>query len=114
MAYDTRLADRVRQYLQQEPGIEVEEKTMFSGLAFMINGKMCVNVAGNRLMCRYDPALDAVLAEAPGYQPMIMRGKELSGYCYVEPEVLQTTKALTYWIRLCLEYNPRAKASKKK
>ena len=114
MAYDTQLADRVRQYLQQKPGIEVEEKTMFSGLAFLVNGKMCVNVAGNRLMCRYDPALDAVLAEAPGYQPMIMRGKELSGYCYVEPEVLQTAKALIYWIRLCLDYNPGAKASKKK
>jgi TfoX/Sxy family transcriptional regulator of competence genes len=114
MAYDTQLADRVRQYLQQQAGIAVEEKTMFSGLAFMVNGKMCVNVAGNQLMCRYDPALDATLAEAPGYQPMIMKGKELSGYCYVSPEVLQTAKALACWIRLCLEYNPKAKASGRK
>lgn len=114
MAYNIQLADRVRQYLQQQPGIEIEEKTMFSGLAFMVNGKMCVNVAGNQLMCRYDPALNATIAEAPGYQPMIMRGKELAGYCYVSPEVLQTSKALAYWIRLCLDYNPKAKASKKK
>lgn len=108
------LADRVRQYLQQQPGIEIEEKTMFSGLAFLVNGKMCVNVAGNRLMCRYDPALGAVLAEANGFRPMMMRGKELRGYCYVEAEVLQTAKALTYWIGICLDYNPRAKASKKR
>lgn len=114
MAYDIQLADRVRQYLQRQPGIAIEEKTMFSGLAFMVNGKMCINVAGNRLMCRYDPALDATLAEEPGYQPMIMRGKQLSGYCYVAPEVLQTGKALAYWIRLCLGYNPKAKAAKKK
>lgn len=114
MAYNTQLADRVRHYLQQQPGIEVEEKTMFSGLAFLVNGKMCVNVAGEQLMCRYDPALHTELAEAPGFQPMVMRGKELSGYCYVTPETLKTAGSLAYWIKLCLDYNPRAKASKKK
>lgn len=114
MAYDTQLADRVRQYLQQHSDMDIEEKNMFSGLAFLVNGKMCVNIAGNQLMCRYDPILDAQLAEQPGYQPMIMKGKVLAGYCYVSAEVLHTSKALAYWIRLCLEYNPRAKVSRKK
>ncbi len=114
MPYDTQLADRVRQYLQQQPGLPVEEKTMFSGLAFMVDGKMCVNVSGDRLMCRFDPALDETLAEQPGYEPMIMRGKTLKGYCYVSSEVLHTAKALKYWIDLCLAYNPEAKVSKKK
>jgi len=114
MAYDTRLADRVRQYLQQQTGLQIEEKEMFRGLAFMVNGKMCVNVSGDNLMCRFDPTLEETLAEQPGYQPMIMKGRVLGGYCYVEPTALRTARALAYWIDLCLAYNPEAKAAKKK
>lgn len=114
MPYDTQLADRVRRYLQTKPGLLIEEKTMFRGLAFMVNGKMCVNISGDKLMCRFDPALEENLAEQPGYEPMIMKGKVLPGYCYVAPEVLRTAKALAYWIDLCLAFNPEAKASKKK
>jgi hypothetical protein len=47
---------------------------MFSGLAFLVNEKTCVNVGGENLMCRYDPELDDEVAERVGFQPMIMRG----------------------------------------
>lgn len=114
MPYNTQLADRVRLYLQQQPGLQIEEKTMFSGLAFMINGKMCVNVSGENLMCRFDPALEETLAEQPGYMPMIMRGKVLKGYCYVTPEALTTAKNLARWIGHCLAFNGVAKRAKKK
>ena len=114
MPYDTQLADRVRQYLQKKPDLQLEEKTMFRGLAFMVNGKMCVNVSGDNLMCRFDPALEEKLAEQPGYEPMMMKGKVYRGYCYVTPEVLRTAKALAYWIDICLAFNDTAKASKKK
>ena len=36
---------------------------MFSGLTFMVNGKMCVNVIGENLMCRFDPKLQEEVAE---------------------------------------------------
>jgi hypothetical protein len=36
MAYDTKVADRIREYKLQIPDIQVEEKKMFGGLAFMI------------------------------------------------------------------------------
>ena len=57
MAYDKKLADRIREYLLQFPKLKTEEKKMFRGLAFMINGKMCINVSGENLMCRFDPNL---------------------------------------------------------
>lgn len=114
MAYDTQLADRVRKYLLLQPGLQVEEKTMFSGLAFMVNGKMCVNISGDRLMCRFDPELEEVLAEQAGYEPMIMKGRVLHGYCYVIPEVLHNSKNLNCWIDHCLAFNPKAKVAKKK
>jgi TfoX/Sxy family transcriptional regulator of competence genes len=114
MAYDIKLADRIREYLVQMPGLKVEEKEMFSGLAFMVNGKMCVNVSGENLMCRFDPALHDDVAERHGYEPMIMKGKELKGYCYVQPVGFSSRKDFEYWVNLCLQYNERAKSSKKK
>ena len=114
MTYDTKLADRIREYVSLFPNLKIEEKKMFSGVSFMVNGKMCVNVSGENLMCRFDPALQDEVAENNGYEPMIMKGKELKGYCYVEPSGFKSKKDFKYWVDLCLDYNERAKASKKK
>lgn len=114
MAYDIKLADRIREYLVQLPKLKIEEKEMFSGLAFMINGKMCINVSGENLMCRFDPALQDEVAERNGFLPMIMKGKELKGYCYVEPEGFKRKVDFEYWANLCLAFNEKAKSSKKK
>lgn len=113
MAYDTALADRLREYLAEVPYISIEEKKMFSGMAFLVNGKMCINVAGDRLMCRFDPARQEEVAGRKGFEPMVMKGKELDGYCYVDPEGFRTKKDLEYWLEICLEFNNKAKATKK-
>lgn len=113
MPYDTKLADKVREYLISFPDLKIEEKEMFSGLAFMVNGKMCVNVSGENLMCRFDPNLHEEVAEKNGYQTMIMRGKELKGYCYVEPDGFKAKKDFTYFLNICLDFNKEAKSSKK-
>jgi len=114
MSYNITLADRIRDYLVQFANLEIEEKKMFRGLSFMVNGKMCVNVSGDNMMCRIDPALYEVVAEKRGYLPMFMKGKQLKGYCYVEPIGFKAKKDFEYWVGLCLEYNEQAKASKKK
>ena len=113
MAYDTALADRIRAHLEKFPKLKIEEKKMFRGLAFMVRGKMCINVSGENLMCRFDPALTDELTEKPGYMPMIMKGKELKGYCFVEPAGFKKKKDFEFWINICLDFNPRAKSSKK-
>jgi TfoX/Sxy family transcriptional regulator of competence genes len=114
MAYDTKLADRIREHLVKFPGLTIEEKKMFRGLTFMVNGKMCVCVSGENLMCRFDPALQDEVAEKNGFLPMIMKGKEYKGYCYIDPTGFQSKKDFEYWVDLCVEYNERAKSSKKK
>jgi TfoX/Sxy family transcriptional regulator of competence genes len=113
MAYNTKLAERVRKYLVNVPDIRIEEKKMFGGLAFMVNGKMCVNVSGENLMCRFDPILQKEISSRKGYQKLTMRGKEYKGYCYVGPEGIKTEKDFEYWIKLCLSFNSRARSSKK-
>lgn len=113
MSYDTKLADRLREYLVQFPDLKIEEKEMFRGLTFMVNGKMCVSVSGENLMCRFDPALTSEIAEKTGFLPMKMRNREYKGYCYVEPEGFKTKADFECWVNLCLAFNERAKASKK-
>lgn len=113
MAYDNKLANRVRVYLNDIPDIEVEEKTMFGGLAFMINGKMCINIGNNRLMCRFDPKLTEALSKRTGFLPMIMKGREYKGYCYVGPTGFKSKKDFEFWLNLCLDYNDKAVSSKK-
>ncbi|MBT1695369.1 TfoX/Sxy family protein [Fulvivirgaceae bacterium PWU4] len=114
MAYSIALADRVREFLQTIPELEIEEKKMFRGLAFLVNGKMCVNVSGDNLMCRFDPTLQEEVAERNGFQTMIMRGREFKGYCYVSEEGYKSKRDFEYWLKLCLSFNENAKASKKK
>ncbi|MBX2966706.1 MAG: TfoX/Sxy family protein [Cyclobacteriaceae bacterium] len=114
MAYDHNLAARVREYLSEIDELQVEEKAMFGGLAFMINKKMCINIGDDMLMCRFDPTLTKELSTRPGYLPMIMKGKEYKGYCYVESAGYKNKKDFEFWIKLCLDYNDTAKSSKKK
>jgi hypothetical protein len=113
MAYSTPLADRIRAYLAEVPNLHIEEKKMFRGLTFMVNGKMCVCVSGENLMCRFDPNLTETVAEKRGFQPMIMKGRAYKGYCYISPEGIRTQKDFAYFMELCLGFNSRAKASKK-
>lgn len=113
MAYNEKLASRVREYLNDVSGITVDEKKMFRGLAFMVNDKMCINVVEDMLMCRFPPEQTEDLSERAGFLPMIMKGKTLSGYCYVEPTGYKSKKDFEFWLTLCLAFNKQAKSSKK-
>ena len=114
MAYSITLANRVREYLAKIPHITVEEKAMFGGLAFLVNDKMCINIGEDTLMCRFDPEQTEEIAERQGFSPVVMRGKELSGYCYVEEFGFKKKEDFAFWLELCLEFNSRAKSSKKR
>jgi TfoX/Sxy family transcriptional regulator of competence genes len=113
MAYDEKLADRVREliFLTHK---DIEEKKMFGGLCFMVNDKMCVGVEKDRLMVRIDPAKYEEAMEMEGCQPMDFTGKVMKGFVFVDIDALNTRKKLSYWVDLALEYNKVAKASKKK
>jgi TfoX/Sxy family transcriptional regulator of competence genes len=112
MAYNEKIADRIREALQHLP--KVEEKKMFRGVTFMVDGKMCVSVSGDEMMCRFDPALQEMVAEKKGFRAMIMKGREYKGYGYISEEGIKSKKDFDYWVGLCLDFNKRAKASKKK
>lgn len=113
MSYDSKLAGRVRDYLKQLTTLNVEEKKMFGGLAFLVDGKMCINVSGNNLMCRFDPRLTPEIAKRKGCLPMVMKGKTYKGYCYIAPIGFQKKNDFEYWLDICLEFNKNVKSSRK-
>ncbi|MBL7703657.1 MAG: TfoX/Sxy family protein [Ferruginibacter sp.] len=113
MAYNEKLADRVRELIALTHKI-TEEKKMFGGLCFMVNDKMCVGVESERLMVRLNPDLYDEVMEKEGCTPMDFTGKIMKGYVFVDIDALNTKKKLDYWIQLALDYNQTARASKKK
>lgn len=112
MAFNEKIADRIREALMDLP--KVEEKYMFGGVCFMVNGKMCIGVIKDDMMCRIDPVLEAEVVEKPGCRAMDFTGRPMKGYVYVSEEGVKNKKAFEYWVNLCLDFNSKAKASKKK
>ena len=113
MAYDEHLADRVRQAFG-EWHITAEEKRMMGGLCFMVNDKMCAGITGERLMARIDPASYAEALRRTGAREMDFTGRPMKGFVFVEPEGIDADEDLQAWLQLCLDYNPRAKASRRR
>ena len=113
MSYNESLTNRIREVFSLTHK-NVEEKKMFGGLCFMVNDKMCVGVEQERLMVRLDPEKYDEVIQKEGCTPMDFTGKPMKGFVFVDVNVLRTKKQLEYWIKLALEYNAIAKASKKK
>ncbi len=112
MAYDEKLAARLREALADIP--KVEEKKMFRGVTFMVNGKMCISVSGDELMVRFDPQMQEEVLAKKGARPMVMKNRTYSGYIYVAEEGFKNKKDFDYWVGLALAFNKKAKAAKKK
>lgn len=113
MAYDEKMVDKIREIISLTQ-TDIEEKKMFGGLCFMVNGKMFMGVRVERLMVRLDPDLYEQVLEKEGCHPMNFTGRSIRGFVYVDIEAVSTKKKLEYWIGLALAYNERAKPSPKK
>jgi len=112
MAYNEQLATRVRRVFANRK-VTFVEKRMMGGLCFLVNGKMCVGVEKERLMVRLDPAIYEQALERKGCMPMDFTGRPMRGFVFVNAEGVGADRDLASWLDLALEFNPKAKASKK-
>ncbi len=113
MAYDEFLSDRISRFFQNENVFFIEKK-MFGGLSFMINDKMCVGVIKNEVMARIDPDIYEESLTKSGCNTMNFTGRPMKGFVFLSNEAIDLDENLYYWLQLALEYNPKAKSSKKK
>ncbi len=113
MAYDELLADRIRITLDLRQ-VRYKENEMMGGLTFMVNEKICIGIIKNDLMARIDPVILQIALSKNGCREMDFTGKQMKGFVLVEPHGVDSDTDLDYWIQLCLDFNPKAKSSKKK
>lgn len=113
MPYDTALADRITDALTARR-VTFSTKHMFGGLCVMVNDKMCLGILDTRLMVRLDPAMEAAVLKKKGCKPMDFTGRPMKGYVFVSREGCETEKQLAEWLGRALEFNPKAKAAKKR
>jgi hypothetical protein len=98
MAYDTDLANRIRECLADEAGIT--EKKMFGGLAFLAGGNMAVSASGRGgILVRVDPLEAEGLCEKPGASQAEMSGRAMTGFLRVDDDAVATSGSLEPWVR---------------
>jgi len=119
MAYDEYLGERIGRILK-ENGANFFTKKMMGGLIFMVNEKMACGIHYDKkretdlLMARIGPEASESVKEKPGCHPMDFTGRPMKGFVFITPDAYDMDEDLEFWVQLCLDYNPLAKASKKK
>lgn len=119
MAYDDFLADRIRQHLKDKH-THFDELKMMGGLCFKVDNKMLCGIhidkkyGDSLLMARIGEDVYLNELEKPECLPMDFTGRPMRGYIFVTPDGFDTDDDLSYWVDLCLAFNPLAKASKSK
>ena len=113
MATDEFLLDRLRGIMGSK-NVLWSEKKMFGGDCFMVNDKMCFGTYKGGIMARINPTETDTLLERNGAEQMMHGGRPMTGYIFIEAEGFDADSDLEFWIQKCLDFNPLARASKKK
>ncbi len=102
MAYDEKFAARIQKALGKRKGLVA--KQMFGGIAFLINGNMCVGIHKHELIVRLDPdETDAALAK-PHTRVFDLTGRPMKGWILVGPKGIATDAQLATWIAVARDY----------
>ena len=97
MAFDEDLAHRIRELVADEP--RLTEQRMFGGLAFLIGGNMAIAASGHGgLLVRADPATSEQLVATTPAEPMVMRGRPMTGWLRVDADHVRTKRQLAKWV----------------
>ncbi|MGH8751985.1 MAG: TfoX/Sxy family protein [Burkholderiales bacterium] len=102
MAYDERLAQRIRDALAGNQAIT--EKKMFGGIAFLRRGLMFVGVSDSSLMARVGKANHADSLSHKHVREMDFTGKPMQGYVFVDAQGIKTDKQLRFWLERCEQF----------
>ena len=105
MAYNLKLAERIRSQLD---GVPFVEKNMFGGVGFMLNGNppalapgasVACGVNKNDLIVRVDPEKHSTLLKKAHAKPFDMTGRPMKGWLVVEADGVKTDTQLSTWVK---------------
>ena len=96
MAYNLKLAERIRSQLDGMPFVE---KKMFGGVGFLLNGNMACGVNKDDLIVRIDPEKQTALLKKAHARPFDLTGRPMKGWLLIEAEGCKTDKQLSAWVQ---------------
>ena len=102
MAFDELLAARIRQHLARRKN--VEEKKMFGGVGFLLNGNMLVGVWKDSLIVRLGPDDGDEALKQTHVREFDITGRPMKGWVLVEPEGVEDDDQLRGWIQRAVKF----------
>jgi hypothetical protein len=102
MAYNQDLADRVIERLLGQPGLE--QKAMFGGVSFMVQGNFACGIVKDDLCVRVGKERYAEALAMPEARPMDFTGKPMAGWVFVAPAGFADDESLDDWVGRGLAY----------
>ena len=111
MAFDESLAARIRDALAGKKG--VEEKKMFGGVGFLLNGNMLVGVWKDSLIVRLGPDEGDEALKEPHVREFDITGRAMKGWVLVEPDGVEADEQLADWIGRATKFVGKLPAKEK-
>jgi hypothetical protein len=102
MAYDESLSQRIGELIKGKTGFTSKE--MFRGIAYLLNGNMCVGVHKNELIIRYDPEKTAEIKTDKNIHSFDMTGRSMKGWSLVTSEGVKGD-GLKKWFDLSFSFS---------
>lgn len=103
MAYDQKLAERIRAEVK---GLPVIEKKMFGGVGYMLNGNMACGILSGDLIVRVKLEEYEKLLKRAHVKIFTMKNgpRPMKGWVMVEPNGYKTAKQLSQWVKMGVEF----------
>ncbi len=119
MHSDPKLTERLRVSAKDGP---LKERVMFGGVAFFLNGNMCVGIYHQDLILRIGEDQAELALKKPHINPMDITGRPMRGWVMVAPPGCKTKRQLDGWVATAQHFvstlpiikKPTARLKKKK
>ncbi|HET6574503.1 MAG TPA: TfoX/Sxy family protein [Fimbriiglobus sp.] len=102
MAFDESLAARIRDTLARRKNID--EKKMFGGICFLLNGNLLVGVWKDSLIARLGPDEGEAALREPRVKVFDITGRPMRNWVLVEPEGVEGDDQLKAWIERATKF----------
>ncbi len=102
MTHDEGLAQRVRETLDEMPGLI--EKKMFGGIGFMLHGNMACGVYEEKLIVRVGPEGYERAMSMPHTAPFDITGRAMKGWVMIQPAGYESDEDLRQWVQRSVDF----------
>lgn len=102
MAYDKHVAERIGQWIGRKRGFE--EKAMFGGIGFLLNGNMCFGVWKESIVLRIGKEAWESYLEQEYVSEFDITGRSMTGWVLVEPDGFDSEAQLAEHLSAAVQF----------